>query len=168
MKKLYIAAWWILVSTPAWAGLTTGGAYFWAGVWLSAFPLICLVHGARPIAGWAGIPAGVGFILALWTWGNFDGTNPRFPSVTTYQAYYEISENEQERLQKIYHSDECKQGGWLPTSDCTKAYADCEQFNLCKGLFQQVYVERARELKENPNAFSRDKPCLHTRRPTCW
>ena len=148
MKLLQLTVAGLLVSTPAWAYLDSGGELLFGSFILMIPALILLGGGWGPIAVWVGALPAMGMIYGFLVLFNFTGENPRQESIFTSNRNYHISVREESRLSKIWQSDECRR-----ESSCTLDYVACVKDNLCRGVFKQVYQQRALELAANPNAF---------------
>ena len=151
MKLLQLVVALLLVSTPAWAYLDSGGELIWGSFLLMIPALILFFGGWGPIAIWVGAIPAMGMIYGFLVLFNFTGENPRQESIFTANSHYHISVREAARLDAIYSGDECLDGRGL--NICTKEYVRCWKDNICAGHFKQVYQQRARELAANPNAF---------------
>ena len=90
-------------------------------------------------------------IMAMFNW---DGTNPRNPTIFTYNREYYISRNEETRVANTAPK--------YCDRTCQSQFINCVHHNLCEGPFAVVYEQRRRELAADPHAFDRNKRCSYS------
>jgi len=111
------------------------------------------------------LTSGFGITLAVLDGFNWVGTNPRHPTVFTYQRNYSShrSMRESDRIVSFADND-CSDD-----RTCHSEFLSCYNDNDCRGHFAVVYQQRRQELDLNPHAFDENKQCEENLRSyTCW
>ena len=139
----------VLTSSPAYADTTTGGT--WAGsaiiLWVLFGPamITALKNGFTTVGIWTSLIPIPPTLMALAVWFNLTGVNPREQNEFTYQSYYEITKEDQKKLDDALDHD-C-----MNSRACVEEYYDCRNHNLCTGHFKFIITDRLRKKQQIMN-----------------